>query len=80
MIHAQLIELHSQKNQAAEGITGHFSAHGYADVCVMSLIHDLHREGAPIQARALAQVVQQRLGVMVHPRSIERALARKKKR
>ncbi|MBP7567354.1 MAG: helix-turn-helix domain containing protein [Burkholderiaceae bacterium] len=47
---------------------------------VMSLIHDLHREGAPIQARALAQVVQQRLGVMVHPRSIERALARKKKR
>ena len=46
---------------------------------VMSLIHDLHREGAPIQARALAQVVQQRLGVMVHPRSIERALARKKK-
>ena len=47
---------------------------------VMSLIHDLHREGTPIQARALAQVVQQRLGVMVHPRSIERALTRKKKR
>ena len=47
---------------------------------VMSLIHDFPREGMPIQARAMAQVVQQRLGVMVPPRSIERALARKKKR
>lgn len=47
---------------------------------VMSLIHDHHREGEPIQARSLVQLVQQRLGVTVHPRSIERALARKKKR
>lgn len=47
---------------------------------VMSLINELHPEGAPIQARTLAQVVQQRLGVTVHPRSIERALTRKKKR
>lgn len=47
---------------------------------VMGLIHDHHREGEPIQARTLAQLVQRRLGVTVHPRSIERALARKKKR
>ena len=47
---------------------------------VMSLIHDHHREGAPIQAPTLAHLVQQRLGITVHPRSIERALARKKER
>ena len=47
---------------------------------VMGLIESRHREGEPIQARALAQWVQQQLGVTVHPRSIERALARKKKR
>lgn len=47
---------------------------------VMDLIDKHYSEGAPIQARALAQLVQQRLGVTVHPRSIERALARKKKR
>jgi transposase len=47
---------------------------------VMGLVDKHYSEGAPIQARALAQLVQQRLGVTVHPRSIERALARKKKR
>lgn len=47
---------------------------------VMSLIDKHHREGEPIQARTLAHLVQQQLGITVHPRSIERALARKKKR
>jgi len=47
---------------------------------VMSLIDKHYSEGAPIQARTLAQLVQQQLGVTVHPRSIERALGRKKKR
>jgi transposase len=47
---------------------------------VMSLVDKHHSEGEPIQARALAQLLQQRLGITVHPRSIERALARKKKR
>lgn len=47
---------------------------------VMQVIQDHHREGSPIQARALAQVVRQRTGITVHPRSIERAIARKKKR
>lgn len=47
---------------------------------VMSLIREHHREGEPIQARTLAHLVRQQLGVTVHPRSIERAIARKKKR
>lgn len=36
--------------------------------------------GGPIHARALARDIQAELGLSVHPRSIERALARKKKR
>ena len=46
---------------------------------VMTLIHEHHQEGEPIQARTLAQLVQSQLGLTVHPRSIERAFARKKK-
>jgi len=45
----------------------------------MTLIHEHHQEGEPIQARTLAQLVQAQLGLTVHPRSIERAFARKKK-
>ena len=47
---------------------------------VMTIIDEHHRAGGPIQARALAQLVHQQLGLSVHPRSIERAIARKKKR
>jgi transposase len=47
---------------------------------VMTIIDEHHRGGGPIQARALAQLVHQQLGLSVHPRSIERAIARKKKR
>jgi transposase len=47
---------------------------------VMSIIDEHHRGTGPIQARALAQLVHQQLGLSVHPRSIERAIARKKKR
>jgi transposase len=47
---------------------------------VMAIIEEHHRGTGPIQARALAQLVQQRLGLSVHPRSIERAIVRKKKR
>lgn len=47
---------------------------------VMALIED-KRAGEPaVGARALAHAVQAELGLRVHPRSIERALARKKKR
>jgi transposase len=46
---------------------------------VMALIeHRLQDDGA-IRARLLAQEIQSTLGISVHPRSIERAIARKKK-
>lgn len=47
---------------------------------VMTLIEQHQRDGDPLQARALALLVQSKLGISVHPRSIERAIARKKKR
>ena len=47
---------------------------------VMRLIEQHHSSGGPLQARALAALVQAKLGLSVHPRSIERAMARKKKR
>lgn len=47
---------------------------------VMRLIEQHRRAGAPLQARSLAALVQSTLGISVHPRSIERAMARKKKR
>lgn len=47
---------------------------------VMTVIDEHHHGTGPIQARALAQLVRKQLGISVHPRSIERAIARKKKR
>jgi len=47
---------------------------------VMSVIETHHRSAGPLQAREMARVVHNQLGVTVHPRSIERAMARKKKR
>jgi transposase len=47
---------------------------------VISFIEQRLRHGAPIQARTLALEIQAQLGLSVHPRSIERALVRKKKR
>ena len=47
---------------------------------VIAFIEQRLQHGAPIHARALAQELEARLGLSVHPRSIERALARKKKR
>ena len=47
---------------------------------VMTLIEQHHTGGGPLQARALARLVHKQLGISIHPRSIERAIARKKKR
>jgi len=47
---------------------------------VMGVIEAHHPSGGPLQAREMARVVHKQLGVTVHPRSIERAIARKKKR
>jgi hypothetical protein len=46
----------------------------------MGVIDANHRSGGPLQAREMARVVHKQLGVTVHPRSIERAVARKKNR
>jgi len=47
---------------------------------VMDFIEARRQEGVPMRARALARQISSALGVSVHPRSIERAIARKKKR
>ena len=47
---------------------------------VMGVIESHHSGGGPMHAREMAKLVQTQLGVKVHPRSIERAIARKKKR
>ena len=54
------------------------SAHKLTDE-VMQLLHEQQRAGVT-GARSLARLAQQRLGLRVHPRSIERAIARQKKR
>lgn len=54
------------------------SAHKLTDE-VMQLIEQNQRVGGPLQARSLAALVRSKLGISVHPRSIERAMARKKK-
>ena len=47
---------------------------------VLGVIESHHRSGGPLQAREMAKLVHAQLGVTVHPRSIERAVTRKKKR
>jgi len=47
---------------------------------VMDFIERRRQDQGPIQARALAREIAAKLGVSVHPRSVERAIARKKKR
>ena len=47
---------------------------------VMTLIDQHTQEDAPLRARLLAQEISSRLGLSVHPRSIERAIAARKKR
>jgi hypothetical protein len=47
---------------------------------VMAFIDARLAHDTPPGARALARAIRTELGIKVHPRSIERALARKKKR
>ena len=47
---------------------------------VMTFIEAQRSDGRSPGARALARQIQAELGLSIHPRSIERALARKKKR
>jgi len=47
---------------------------------LMDFIEAHLAEHGPVGARRLAQMIQTQFGLNIHPRSIERALARKKKR
>lgn len=47
---------------------------------VMAFVVERLREEGPISGATLAQRIMQRFGIAVHARSIERAIARKKKR
>lgn len=70
---------------AAEGLAGLLpkargprSAHKLTAE-VMAFIATRRRSESPPSARALAKAIRDELGLSIHPRSIERALARKKK-
>ena len=47
---------------------------------VVEFIEEHTEEGEPLRARKLAPLIRQRFGKEVHPRSIERAMARRKKK
>ena len=47
---------------------------------VMEFIEQNVPEGAPLRSRALAPKIKQHFGIEVHPRSIERAVRRRKKK
>lgn len=55
------------------------SAHKLTDE-VLQFVEDHVATKGQLQARSLAELVHAELGVNVHPRTIERAVARKKKR
>lgn len=61
------------------GQRGPKGAHKLTDE-VMSFIEQRQAEDPGLHARALAKALREELHLDVHPRSIERALARKKKR
>lgn len=47
---------------------------------VLEFIEDKAEQGEPLRARKLAPLIKQEFGKDVHPRSIERAMARRKKK
>jgi transposase len=47
---------------------------------VVEFIEENTEEGEPLRARKLAPLIRQRFGKEVHPRSIERAMTRRKKK
>ena len=46
----------------------------------MQVVHQTLAQQPQMTAGALAELVQQRFGISVHPRSVERALARQEKK
>jgi transposase len=46
---------------------------------ILAFIQEKTKEGKPLRARKLAPLIKEKFGMDVHPRSIERAMARRKK-
>jgi len=46
----------------------------------LEFIEENTEEGEPLRARTLAPLIKETFGKKVHPRSIERAMARRKKK
>lgn len=55
------------------------SSHKITDE-VMAFIEEEVKEGEPLRSRKLAASIKERFGKDIHPRSIERAIARRKKK
>ena len=55
------------------------SAHKVTDD-IMSFIEEKLEEGKPLRARKLAPLIREKFGKEVHPRTIERAVRRRKKK
>jgi len=55
------------------------SSHKITDE-VMAFIEEEAKEGEPLRSRKLAPLIKERFGKDIHPRSIERAIARRKKK
>jgi len=55
------------------------SAHKLTDD-ILTFIEEKVKEGKPLRARQLAPLIEEKFGKDVHPRSIERAVTRRKKK
>lgn len=55
------------------------SAHKLTDE-ILTFVEEQVEEGKPLRARAIAPLIREKFGTEVHPRSIERAMARRKKK
>jgi transposase len=55
------------------------SAHKLTDD-ILSFIEEKLKEGKPLRARALGPLIKEKFGKDIHPRSIERAVKRRKKK
>ncbi len=55
------------------------SAHKLTDE-ILTFIEEQIEEGKPLRARTLSPLIKEKFGKDVHPRSIERAMARRKKK
>ena len=76
----------AQSQLKQEGVTGLVkkrpgpkSAHKLTDE-ILTFVEEQVEEGKPLRARALAPLIKEKFSKDVHPRSIERAMERKKKR